>query len=278
MQIISLIERKVRMEQYSGMAGCAAVLLISFFALYPGFTLLWATGVWKMDAIQAIAFIVSTIGVIVHIARHAREWGAKKTRRTVIALTVLTLIIGWAGIDRQIQRVHYYRMAMIYIRNQNYVTARETLGKIPDYSDSRKYDGLYWMCDAHVEYFHGDFEDASISAQIALREMPSWRGLEAEQQAMRDIVAMQEDIAQARAQREAEYRRLHPPTPTPKPRPTPTPTPRPIRRSKPKPTSYSDPYNVNDYYDAEDFYDDYYDDFYDYEDAEDYFDTHRVWN
>ena len=36
--------------------------------------------------------------------------------------------------------------------------------------------------------------------------------------------------------------------------------------------------NVNDYYDAEDFYDDYYDDFYDYEDAEDYFDTHRVWN
>ena len=266
------------MEQYSGMAGCAAVLLIIIFALCPGCTLLWATGYWKMDAIQAIAFIVSTIGVIVHIARHAREWGAEKTRLTVIALTVLTLIIGWVGIDRQIQRVHYYRMAMTYIRNQNYVTAREALRKIPDYSDSRKYDGLYWMCDAHVEYSHRDIEDASISARIALREMPSWRGLEAEQQAMRDIVARQESIAQAQAEREAEYRRLHPPTPTPKPRPTPTPTPRPIRRSKPKPTSYSDPYNVNDYYDVEDFYDDYYDDFYDYEDAEDYFNKHRVRN
>ena len=38
-----------------------------------------------------------------------------------------------------------------------------------------------------------------------------------------------------------------------------------------------DSYNVNDYYDAEDFYEDYYDDFYDYEDAEDYFDENRDW-
>ena len=35
-----------------------------------------------------------------------------------------------------------------------------------------------------------------------------------------------------------------------------------------------DSYNVNDYYDAEDFYEDYYDDFYDYEDAEDYYNEH----
>lgn len=38
-----------------------------------------------------------------------------------------------------------------------------------------------------------------------------------------------------------------------------------------------DSYDVNDYYDAEDFYEDYYDDFYDYEDAEDYFDENRDW-
>lgn len=36
-----------------------------------------------------------------------------------------------------------------------------------------------------------------------------------------------------------------------------------------------DPYNVNDFYDAEDFYDEYYDDFFDYEDAEDYFNDHH---
>ena len=36
-----------------------------------------------------------------------------------------------------------------------------------------------------------------------------------------------------------------------------------------------DDYDVNDYYDAEDFYEDHYDDFYDYYDAEDYFDEYH---
>ena len=36
----------------------------------------------------------------------------------------------------------------------------------------------------------------------------------------------------------------------------------------------SDPYNAKDYHDAEDFYEDNYDDFWDYEDAEDYYDEH----
>lgn len=38
-----------------------------------------------------------------------------------------------------------------------------------------------------------------------------------------------------------------------------------------------DPYNAKDYYDAEDFYDDNYDDFYDYEEAEEYYDEHGMW-
>ena len=36
-----------------------------------------------------------------------------------------------------------------------------------------------------------------------------------------------------------------------------------------------DPYNVNDFYYAEDFYDEHYDDFFDYYDAEDYFNEHH---
>lgn len=35
-----------------------------------------------------------------------------------------------------------------------------------------------------------------------------------------------------------------------------------------------DPYHAKDYYDAEDFYEDNYDDFWDYEDAEDYYNEH----
>jgi hypothetical protein len=42
-----------------------------------------------------------------------------------------------------------------------------------------------------------------------------------------------------------------------------------------KKSTDTDPYHVNDYYDAEDFYYDYYDDFFDYDDAEDYFNAHH---
>ena len=45
--------------------------------------------------------------------------------------------------------------------------------------------------------------------------------------------------------------------------------------SKGSGTTPSDPYNARDYYHAEDFYDDHYDDFFDYEEAEDYW---NEWN
>jgi len=48
--------------------------------------------------------------------------------------------------------------------------------------------------------------------------------------------------------------------------------------ASPKPkgnNSDDDPFHTRDYYDAEDFCDDYYDDFYDYEDDEDYFNEHH---
>lgn len=51
---------------------------------------------------------------------------------------------------------------------------------------------------------------------------------------------------------------------------------RPVRTAEKKsPTKKEDPYNVNDYYDPEDFYDDNCDDFWDYEDAEDYYNEYH---
>ena len=38
--------------------------------------------------------------------------------------------------------------------------------------------------------------------------------------------------------------------------------------------SENDEFNAKDYYQAEDFYEDHYDDFYDFEDAEDYYNEH----
>jgi len=61
-------------------------------------------------------------------------------------------------------------------------------------------------------------------------------------------------------------------TPRPTARPTPQPTKKPSTSSG---RSYADPYNARDYSDPDDFYFDYYDDFFDYEDAEDYWYEHQ---
>lgn len=51
---------------------------------------------------------------------------------------------------------------------------------------------------------------------------------------------------------------------------------RPVRTTKKNSsTPKEDPYNVNDYNDPEDFYDDNYDDFWDYEEAEDYYNSYH---
>lgn len=49
---------------------------------------------------------------------------------------------------------------------------------------------------------------------------------------------------------------------------------KPFVPKKPKPTDDEDPYNASDYSHPEDFYYDHYDDFFDYEDAEDYYNEH----
>lgn len=59
-------------------------------------------------------------------------------------------------------------------------------------------------------------------------------------------------------------------TPRPTPRSTPRPTPKPSTTPK-----KSDPYHASDYSHPDDFYYDYYDDFWDYEDAEDYWERHH---
>ena len=65
------------------------------------------------------------------------------------------------------------------------------------------------------------------------------------------------------------------PTPTAKPTSTPRPSSIPKPRSTAKPKSTADPYQASDYAHPEDFYDWYYDDFWDYEDAEDYWEDHH---
>lgn len=59
--------------------------------------------------------------------------------------------------------------------------------------------------------------------------------------------------------------------------PKPVATPRPTTKPTPSPSTNpsSDPYNASDYAHPDDFYYDYYDDFWDYEDAEDYWEAHN---
>ncbi len=74
------------------------------------------------------------------------------------------------------------------------------------------------------------------------------------------------------------------PTPTPgpalkpTPRPTAKPTPKPTPKRTPRPTARSrkkDEYNAGDYLHPDDFYYDHYDDFWDFEDAEDYWEEYN---
>ena len=57
--------------------------------------------------------------------------------------------------------------------------------------------------------------------------------------------------------------------------PRPASTPRRVTYATPKPTAKPDPFHADEFYDAEDFYEEYYDDFWDYEDAEDYWEEHQ---
>ena len=66
-------------------------------------------------------------------------------------------------------------------------------------------------------------------------------------------------------------------TPTPTPTPYRASTPRPTKRRRPvtaRPADY-DPYDAKDYTNAEDFYDDHYDDFFSYYEAEEYYEEHN---
>ena len=66
------------------------------------------------------------------------------------------------------------------------------------------------------------------------------------------------------------------PASTSTPKPTTTPKPMPMPKSKASPTPKpSDPYGAGDYSHPDDFYYDHYDDFWDYEDAEDYWDEYN---
>lgn len=63
------------------------------------------------------------------------------------------------------------------------------------------------------------------------------------------------------------------PTATPKPSVRPSATPKPTVRPSAKPSA--DPFDAGDYSHPDDFYYDHYDDFFDYEDAEDYWEDYN---
>lgn len=64
-------------------------------------------------------------------------------------------------------------------------------------------------------------------------------------------------------------------TATPKPTQTPKPTTAPKNTTRNTTTTDNDPYDAKSYAHADDFYYDYYDDFFDYEDAEEYYDSYN---
>jgi hypothetical protein len=145
---------------------------------------------------------------------------------------------------------------------------REQLRQIrhKDYKDT---DALLLLCEAHMAYDVGDISNAYYDLKFAKfsHQPPESR------QKISSFTAQIDD--EYDAYREEQYQLEMKEYEVWDNRDQDTSRPASKPSSSSKSSSDSDPYQANDYSDAEDFYYDYYDDFFDYYDAESYFNEHH---
>lgn len=160
------------------------------------------------------------------------------------------------------------------IATDDYQGAQAQLSKIEDrnYKDTA---ALLLLCKAHIYYDAGKITNAHSaldSASFSYQTEESMKTIEAfTDQVNRAYTEYRDQFDRELEAIERKY------AATPKPSPSPSPTPRPTRRpsTSARKSGTDDPFDVNDYSHPDDFYYDHRDDFYDFEDAEDYFYEHN---
>lgn len=202
----------------------------------------------------------------------------KKKKKTIIILSTAILFMLLLATASWFFQSKYtavtYNVALQLIDNGSFEKAKTQLEKIVEF-DYKDTDDLIKLCEAHISY-----DDGHIGAYMSISD------LEFKYQSKKRREKINAFIEKSRAEYEAFFDK-------------------PVEESKPKSSdnsssiqpsygsggssgyksgSYSyksrsndddDEYNVKDYKFAEDFYDDHYEDFFDFDDAEDYFNAHN---
>ena len=202
--------------------------------------------------------------------------GKKKTAIIISAAIVfmfLSALASWFFQNKY--TVNKYNRALQLIDSDSYKDAKKELQKIVEF-DYKDTDDLIKLCEAHISYDNGccgvyfDIDDLDFEYQTKERKDK--------------INAF---IKKSKLEYEAYFDKLvddsKPKNPDNSASSQPSDSSGNSSSYKSKSYSYKprrkdsdyDEYNVKDYKFAEDFYDDHYEDFFDFDDAEDYFNSHN---
>ncbi|MBQ0083538.1 MAG: hypothetical protein KBS52_02080 [Clostridiales bacterium] len=201
-----------------------------------------------------------------------------KKKMMIIILAVIIFIVLLSAGSAFLQNKYTedaYNNALHLIDNDSYKAAKTELEKIAEY-DYKDTDDLIKLCEAHISY-----EGGSSGAYMLIDD------LKFEYQTKERLDKINAFIEKSRAEYKEFFDKLveeskaqHSDSSA-----SSQPSYSSSSSSTYKSKSYSyksrsndddyDEYNVKDYKFAEDFYDDHYEDFFDFEDAEDYFNAHN---
>lgn len=233
--------------------------LIMFGAVAVGIGIFKLTGVIAPDKEE-----------VKEVKRENRKALCKKLIKPAICIIAILVVIFAVKGVKDYNYAADYRQAIEYMMNDDYSQAEELLNAYwyNDYKDS--YD-LYKLCQSYQAYQKGEY----IYAYLRIDDV-SFNHLHGEKRAymqekVNEINKAYHDYSNSnntQSNHSTETTTAYHYT-------TQTTTKYNYTTKKHTTTKNSDPYNVNDYSDEEDFYEDHYDDFFDYYDAEDYYREHH---
>ena len=200
-------------------------------------------------------------------------------RKTIIIISaVIIFMLLFAAASWYFQNkytVNTYNNALQLIDNDSYKTAKKELEKIAEF-DYKDTDDLIELCEAHISY-----DEGCTGAYMKIDDLD----FEYQTKERRDKINA--FIEKSRAEYKEYFDKLvadsKPKNPDNSTISQPSYSSGSSSTYKSKSYSYKsrsndddyDEYNVKDYKFAEDFYDDHYEDFFDFDDAEDYFNAHN---
>ncbi len=192
----------------------------------------------------------------------------EKRRNRIIAVVsivvFLTLIIT-PVVSSNLNLSKSYKEAVAIFESGSYEEAETSFKKLhkENYNDAKAYISL---CEAHIDYDNGEIQKAYHKSLDASFENVTDEQAKSIADFKEKLKAEYDSYVEKQEKEQAKVKKYYR---------TPSTTKSYTWKSKATPKKDDDPYNVNDYSNEEDFYDDNYDSFFDYYEAEDYYKEHH---